>query len=210
MATAAALRSFQKKKSAFQAWRNYVDTLQKEAYRSKLEEYESDPRYANVQNSISKMKKAELAEAAEKECNLTTAAANKLTCQSLRGLIRMKRKGDQSAVDPMMAKPKGLSQMKKDPLIAHAKSRSLTVDMINPSKKEWRQLTRDELILGIEDHVNYLNQRETVILNMTNSSAITNESSSEPEFMDVRAEEPKSVPSQGSRRKRESQSSRAK
>ena len=180
-----------------------MDTLQKEAYRSKLEEYESDPRYANVQKSISKMKKSELAEAAEKECDLTTVAANKLTCQSLRGLLRMKRKGDQSAVDPMMTKPKGLSSMKKDPLIAHAKSRSLTVDMINQNKKEWQQLTREELILGIEDHVNYLNQRETVILNMTNSSANTNESSSEPEFMDVRAEEP------NSRRKRDSQSSRA-
>ena len=180
-----------------------MDTLQKEAYRTKLEEYESDPRYANVRKSLDRMKKGELAEAAEKECNLTTAAANKLTVQALRGLIRMKRKGDQAAADPMMTKPKGLSQMKKDPLIAHAKSRSLTVDMINREKKEWRQLTREELILAIEDHVSYLNHEETVILNMMNSSANTNESSSEPEFMDVRAEE---TPDR-SRRKRDSESS---
>ena len=186
-----------------------MDTLQKEAYRSRLEEYESDPRYANVHKNLSKMKKAELAEAAEKECDLTMIAANRLTCQALRGLLRMKRQGDQSAMDPMMMKPKGLSSMNKDSLIANAKSRSLTVDAINERKKEWKQLTREELILGIEDHVNYLNQRETVILKK-HPSVITNESSSDLEFMDVRAEEPQSGLSHGGRRKRDSQSNRTK
>ena len=112
-----------------------------------------------------------------------------------------------------MMKPKGLSSMNKDSLIANAKSRSLTVDAINERKKEWKQLTREELILGIEDHVNYLNQRETVILKtgtMKKPSVITNESSSDLEFMDVRVEEQESGLSHGGRRKRDSQSNRTK
>ena len=207
MATIATFRNYQKKKFAFLVWKNYIDTLQKEAYRSKLEEYESDPRYANVQKNLSRMLKAELAEAAEKECNLTHTAANGLTCHALRGLLRMKRQGDQAAMDPMMRKPKGLSQMNKETLITNAKSRSLTVDVINDKKREWKQLTREELILAIEDHVNYLNGRETVILK-NHPSVIMNESSSDLEFMDVRVEEQESGLSHGGRRKRDSQTSR--
>ena len=209
MATLAAFSNFQKKKLMFQAWRNYLDTLHKEAFRGELETYRNDPRYTSIGNNVGKMKKEELVVLAEKECDLTQTAANEYSVLALRALIRMKRKGDKLAMDPMMVKPKGLGAMKKDPLIAEAQKRSLTVDMINPSKKEWKNLTRDELILGITDHVRHLNNSETAILNRrtsTNASASTRESSSDStEFMDVRAEEPKCILSYPNRRKRESE-----
>ena len=212
MATIAMFCSYQKKKLTFQAWRNYADNLQKEAYRSELEKYQTDPRYANVETTVSKMRKPELVETARKECDLTQIQAEKLTVPMLRGLIKLKRDGEKLEIDPMMVRPKGLSNMKKDALIAEAKKRGLTVDGINPRKKEWIQLTREEIMLMIGEHVEYLNGRETAILNKetpANSSATMNESSSDAEFMDVRVEEALPSKQTGSRRKRETKSSRA-
>ena len=191
-------------RQAFQAWRNWTDNLQKEALQAELEKYQNDPRYAAVGKNLSQMNKAELVEAARRECDLSLEGANRMLVPALRALLRMKRKGQAIESDPMMSKPKGLTSMKKDALIAQAKSRSLTPDMINSSKKEWNKLTREELIMGIGDHVEYLSNRETAILNPqtpTSSSANMNEISSEEEFMDVRLEE-SPPPNTANRRKR--------
>ena len=44
------------KKMAFQNWRNYLDTLEKEALKVRLEEYENDPRITAVGKNLSRMK----------------------------------------------------------------------------------------------------------------------------------------------------------
>ena len=99
--------------------------------------------------------------------------------------------------------------MLKADLIKHAKERSLTPDAINPVKQKWEKLTRDELILGISDHVNLLNGKKTAVLHQqtpTASSANTREISSDDEFMDVTLEE--SPPPKTGRRKRQEETNR--
>ena len=133
-----------------------------------------------------------------------------MTVAELRALLQMKRKGDEIDADPMKTKPKGLQQMLKANLIAQAKTRSLTPDAINPTKKTWEKITRDELILGIADHVNLLNGKKKAVLHQqtpTASSANTREiSSDDEEFMDVTLEE--SPPPKTGRRKRQEETNR--
>ena len=111
-------------RTIFPAWRNYLDTLEKEALKVRLEEYENDPRIKAVGKSLSLMKKSELAEAGRKECNLTLPQANQMTVSELRALLKMKRKGDEIDADPMKTKPKGLHNMLKADLIKHATPKS--------------------------------------------------------------------------------------